>query len=183
MIIGFAGSIASGKSVVAKAVADTMGVPYVSFGGAVRSEAEVRGLEPSRTTLQDLGNELIAQGWDRLWARVIDQVNWDHRSSLVVDGIRHLGAIAIIRQSATPSRFYLIFVSTPPGHRRSRLLERGWTCAEARMADQHPTEKELPAVRDRADLLIDNDGGLSETTAIVVSALRELDDPSRPGEV
>src|SRR5437870_2728091 len=106
MIVAFAGRIASGKSAVSRAVAERYAVDRVSFGDAVRGEAARLGLGESRATLQDLGEELIGAGWDAFCSLVTDQVQWDGLRPLVVDGVRHLGAIDALRRRAAPSRLY-----------------------------------------------------------------------------
>ena len=138
MIVAFAGRIASGKSAVSRAVAEHYAVDRVSFGDAVRSEAKRRGLGENRTTLQDLGDELVAEGWDAFCALVMGQVEWDGRSSLVVDGVRHLAAADALRLIAVPSSLVLAFIDTPWERRAGWLSERGVSGPAAVAADHHP---------------------------------------------
>src|ERR1700683_879321 len=144
MIVAFAGRIASGKSAVSRALATHYGVPWVSFGNAVRTEAERRGLGDSRQTLQDLGDELIADGWDGFCALVIGQVGWDGRQMLVVDGVRHRGAMRALQEQAS---LFVVFVAASEERRSAWNAERGITDADAAMAEHHPNEIELDEVR------------------------------------
>jgi dephospho-CoA kinase len=172
MIVAFAGRIASGKSAVSKAVAEQYSVDRVSFGDAVRTEARRRGLGENRTTLQDLGDELILAGWDRFCGLVLEQAHWDGRRSLVVDGVRHDGAVDALRHRAGRSRLHLVFVDTSWERRLAWLVDRGVSVPEALAADNHPNEGELDAIRNRADLVVTNDADLE---VVVTSVVRSLD--------
>lgn len=156
---------------MSRAVAEHYMVDRVSFGDAVRSQAKRRGLPEGRGTLQDLGDELIAVGWDAFCTLVIGQADWDGRSSLVVDGVRHPAAIAALQGRAEPSRLYVVFIEASWERRTAWLVERGVTGTEAETADAHPNESELDAVRDRADVVVPNDGDLERVVANVVRAL------------
>lgn len=173
MIIAFAGRIASGKSAVSRAVAEHYSVGRVSFGDAVRNEANRRGLAESRGILQDLGDELIAAGWDEFCILVTGQAGWDGRSSLVVDGVRHLGAMDALHGLAEPSRLYLVFVEASWQRRKAWLSQRGVSEVDAEAADRHPNESELDAVRDCADLVVSNDADVERVVAAVVSVLED----------
>lgn len=171
MIVALAGRIASGKSAVSRAVAKHYSVPRVSFGDAVRAEARRRGLGDSRTVLQDLGDELIAEGWEAFCNLVVGQVMWDGRSSLVVDGVRHLGALEELRRLVGTSRLLLVFVETPWERRLEWLAERGVTGAEAIEADRHPNEGELEAVMAQADVVVVNDADLDRVVREVIASV------------
>ena len=69
--IGVAGRIGSGKTTLAAELACQLACPQASFGEFVRSVAETRALVSTtdRTVLQDLGDELIAQGGLHSWRR------------------------------------------------------------------------------------------------------------------
>jgi adenylate kinase family enzyme len=177
MIVAFAGRIASGKSAVSKAVAEHYSLDRVSFGDAVRSEARRRGDLDTRASLQALGDELIVAGWDVFCALVTGQVDWDGHSSLVVDGVRHLGALDALRRLAGSSGAYLVFVDAPWERRRAWLAERGVGGPEAVAADRHPNESELDAVMGQANLVVDNHTYLDRVVAQVV---RTLDEVLRP---
>jgi len=173
MIVAFAGRIASGKSAVSVAVAEHYSVARVSFGDAVRREAKRRGLSDSRGALQDLGDELIDAGWDAFCSLVTDQVEWDGHQSLVVDGVRHVGAIEALRRLAGPSRLYLVFVDTAWEQRKAWLAERGVTGPEAIAADSHPNESELDDVVNRSNFVVANDADLDRVVARVVQSVDE----------
>jgi hypothetical protein len=101
----------------------------------------------------------------------LEQVQWDGRS-LVVDGVRHEGAVDALRDRADKSGLHLVFVDTTWERRLAWLVERGVSVPEAVAADSHPNESELDAMRNRADLVVANDADLE----VVVSTVdRSLD--------
>jgi dephospho-CoA kinase len=168
MIIGFSGRTASGKSAVSRAVATHYGALWVSFGDYVRAEAKRRGLVDDRPVLQDLGDALITDGWEQFCARVVGQVAWDGQGMLVVDGIRHLGAIEALRARA---RFTLIYVETTDDRRAGWIAERGITDVEAASADAHPIERELALVKQNANLIVANTTSITNAVKLIAGWL------------
>lgn len=156
---------------MSRAVADHYAVDRVSFGDAVRTEARRRGLGDSRATLQDLGEELVGAGWDAFCALVIGQVEWDGRSSLVVDGVRHLAAVDALRRIAAPASFFLAFIDTPWERRAKWLAERGVSGSSAAAADHHRNESELEDLRSQANLVVANNADLDRVVSVVVTSL------------
>lgn len=166
-IIGFGGRIGTGKSTISRAVAERLEVPRVSFGDVVRSEASNRNLPETREALQNLGDALIAEGWDSFCARVVATVKPRASDTLVVDGIRHIGAIERLTKLATRS-FILVFVEAPW---ESRVSWRGIAADELRRTDAHPNEAEVDDVRLAADVVVVNDGPVEQTVVQVLEAL------------
>lgn len=171
MIVAFAGRIASGKSAVSRAVATHYGAPWVSFGNAVRAEAKRRSLGESRKTLQDLGDELIADGWDGFCGLVVGQISWDGQQMLVVDGVRHLGAMRALQKRAS---LFTVFVDARRERRAAWNAERGIPDADAALADTHPNESELEEVKKRADLIVTNEGTVDHAVSLIVESLDAL---------
>jgi dephospho-CoA kinase len=145
----------------------------VAFGDAVRVEAERRGIAPTRVALQDLGDELIAAGWDSFCERVLGQAQWTEKGLLVVDGVRHLGAIDALKR-AVPDRVIVVFVDASHDERVRRLADRGIDADEAAGADMHPNEAEVDQVRQRADILIENCGSIVSAIDIAAASLEAL---------
>lgn len=172
-IVAFGGRIASGKSAISRAVAAQLGVPRVSFGDAVRAESERRGLHQDRETLQSLGDELIAAGWDVFCELVVSLASWDPTGLLVVDGVRHLGAIDALNRLAGPPATIVVFVDVDFRRRLAWQAARGVTEEDALAADAHPNEAEVDHVKNAADLVLGNNGSIEQATNEVVSALVE----------
>jgi len=61
---------------VASLLADRLSWPRAAYGDLIRPIATSRGLTHDRATLQIIGTELIATGWDALTCHVLGQAAW-----------------------------------------------------------------------------------------------------------
>lgn len=170
MVVGFAGHIGSGKSTLAKATADALGVESISFGAAVRVEASRRGMSLDRRSLQDLGNEMIAEGWESFIDQVLAQVEGVPRAYVVVDGIRHTAAINGLA-AATGLEPFIFFVEAPLEDRVARLRDNGIKDQLIAEADGHSNEAEVALVKERATAIVANSGSVEESIAEVLAEL------------
>ncbi len=167
VVLAFAGRIASGKSTISQDVAEALCWPWVSFGDYVRVEARRRGLGESRATLQQVGDELIAAGWESFCHAVLMHGNWHPGQPLIIDGIRHVEALQMLKDLVAPQRVLLVFIDVPDPVRAARLETRGVTMDEQQQRDRHASEAQvqtmLPVLADRildstrpvADLTLD----------------------------
>jgi len=185
IVLAFSGGIASGKSTLSAAVAQSLGWPRVSFGAYVRKQAEYRGLEISRETLQEIGSSLIQEGWRQFCQNVLAQATWKSGQPLVVDGIRHVEAVDELQRLVNPAQLRLIFIDLPESTRRERLHQRDLAEHEAfERIESHPMEVETRSILPRlADLVLDG----SQPTAHIVSEIEgwikkwEVSSASREG--
>jgi dephospho-CoA kinase len=167
--LALAGKIGSGKSTVAEILASRLGVSRVSFSSVVRRIARQRGLSEERAVLQNLGDELIANGWDSFCAMVLDQAQ---DGPPVIDAIRHTGAVGSLMKLLRPARLVVVYLDVPESIRMERLMARGLTPEQINAGDSHPNEVELPKVRRSADLVVMNVGPIDD---VVEEVLRLLD--------
>jgi dephospho-CoA kinase len=158
IVLGFVGSIASGKSTLSIAVASALGWQRVSFGDYVRTVAQNQGLGDSREVLQAVGASLINQGGEQFCKAVLAQINWEPGQPLVVDGIRHAEIVPIMRQIVAPWDFRLIFVVVDESIREARLLERGLSDRQQwQQLEAHSTEAQVQTVLpEMADFAVDS---------------------------
>jgi dephospho-CoA kinase len=124
IIIALSGRIASGKTAISKAVAENLNLPRVSFGDYVRLVARQRGLPESREFLQRIGSDLVERNVKQFCYDVLAQVNWQHRESVIIDGIRHIKVLNTLREITAPVAVYLIFIKVDETVREARLLKR-----------------------------------------------------------
>lgn len=150
-IIGVSGAIGAGKSSLVADIAARTSARRVSFGDFVRETASARGLATDRQTLQDLGASLLEElGAEEFSARVVG----DQGGLVVVDGVRHVIVDDALRNAA--DQYLLVFVDVDAGVRQERLDEREAERVGRDQADAHSTERDLPQLRERADLVVDS---------------------------
>lgn len=176
IVLGFAGSIASGKSTLSIEIASSLEWQRVSFGDYVRTVARNQGLDASREVLQAIGVFLISQGIEQFCKAVLEQVNWQPKQPIVVDGIRHAEIIPILRQIVAPLDFYLVFIEVSESTRKARLLERGlrdrqqWQQIEA-----HSTEAQVQTVlQEIADLTVDSNQKIEDLVLEIVMWVQKI---------
>lgn len=157
-VLGFSGGIASGKSTLSEAVALSLGVPRVSFGGFMRTEARRRGLSTDRATLQSIGEELVRKDPDGLCKAVLAQGGWTTGAALIVDGVRHTDIVFRLARLVKPYDFRLVHVMANKDIRAARFESRGELASHLNSFESHSTElevsRELPEV---ADLIVSGD--------------------------
>ncbi len=173
-VVGVAGHIGAGKSVIAAGIADALGGERRSFGGVVRDAALAAGRPLDRATLQTLGDSIIAsEGWDGFCRRVVGD---SPTALVVVDGVRHVGAVQALSAIAAVGDFALVFVDAASDVRRVRARRRdGSSDAEFAAAEVHPNEQEVPVVRSLATIIVHNDSDGPEAVDLAVACVvREL---------
>lgn len=149
-IVALAGARASGKTSIATVLRRAHGYEVRSFGDEVRRQAVTRGLNTDRESLRELGVQLIAEwGLDEFSQRVLAGAS----GPTVVEGVRHLEAVAALRRLAPVT---LVFIRTSSSARTARLAARANEDLSAQ-AEQHSTELEVPQLESLADLVVDGD--------------------------
>jgi len=144
LVLAFSGSIGSGKSTLSLSVAKALNWPYVSFGNYVRTVALLRGLGESREVLQEVGESLIQEGWEQFCKSVLAQAPWAPGEPLVVDGIRHVEAVEMLRLLVVPSELLLIHITLNDLTRKARLNKRSPAdYAKMERIEDHSTEVQV----------------------------------------
>jgi dephospho-CoA kinase len=163
VVIAFSGGVASGKSSVATRIAERLAWPCASFGSFVRRIARSRGLQESREVLQEIGGELVGGDLRAFCLAVIGQTTWTGSGSLVLDGVRHIEILPILREVTAPAELLMVFVDTPRELRFSRLQQRAGKEGEPfDQIEAHSTEVQVPRLEALADLRIDGTRKIEE---------------------
>ena len=158
LVIGLAGLHGAGKSTLAKQLVSAHGFGESSFGGVVRREATLRGLDHELSTLQDLGVTLIVEwGLERFCKEVVN-AHAPKSELVVIDGIRQVAAIDHIRKAVAPGKFIFLYVDIPEEERLNRLEKRKRPGDMSATRETHPVEQEVVLLRDHADHVIDGTG-------------------------
>jgi adenylate kinase family enzyme len=163
IVVGIIGKIRSGKSSLSQNLSQNLNWPHVSFGDEVRRIAKQRGLELSREVLQDIGQDLVENRAQEFCEAVLAQAEWQPGDSLIVDGIRHLKVVEILRELVRPSVLQLVYVKTADRILESRLAVEIKDGQDLESLEHHSTEVQvgtvLPTV---ADLIVDGASPMNE---------------------
>ena len=161
-IIGFAGPIGVGKSSLSQAVAGKLSWKLVSSGQFLRDEASRRGLDPSsRRVLQDLGQKYIEEDRENFCRKLLEAGDWNPGDNLIVDAIRHVEVIEVLKNLTAPSELKLVHVLLDERARRARAapLER----ESLDSSDSHPVESQAwDLLAKVADITIDGSDPLED---------------------
>ena len=182
--LGFCGKIGSGKSTISKAVAKAMHWPFVSFGDHVRRVAIERGLTPLRANLQDVGLDLIGQGWEQFCLAVLRQAKWSPGEPIVIDGIRHEMAFRTLSELVRPATLKLVLVVTSEDERQRRIpsLQTPDNRSPG-TADSHATEAEVGSTLiSLANLKVDGADDVTKTAETIVRWVRSEDAAPSPSQ-
>jgi dephospho-CoA kinase len=175
VVIAVAGEIGSGKTTVARALAQALDCQLVSFGSYIRSLAgRTNPNDLSRHNLQQLSDEIMASiGPAGLTKSVLTFSGWNRTHSLVIDGIRHPDVLAEIRNSVAPMPVFLIYIDVLPELRYQRVAARdALSRAELAVVDSHSTERDVSTkIRELADLVIAGNRSAEELAAEVINAI------------
>lgn len=168
MIIGLTGKNGSGKTAVSEYL-KSRSFEYHSLSDAIREEIHKRALQITREVLIDVGNELREKfGPGILAERILPNLESDQ--NYVIDSIRNPQEVDVLRRR---NDFTLLALEAEQATRFERSRRRGRENAaqtlqqfaeeEARELDSdNPASQQLNATRQKADLVVTNDGTLEE---------------------
>jgi dephospho-CoA kinase len=163
-IICFSGRMRSGKSTTSRAIESKLGWKRVSFGEFILQKAKAAGRDfEDRSTLQQIGTELIESGWPNFVSAVLESADWNRGDPLIIDGIRHLEAISCITEFTKPLPVILIYVEIDESIRQQRVSN---TENYDPKTEDHDVELESKSsLREAANLVVC--GSISQSAQIV----------------
>jgi dephospho-CoA kinase len=172
-MIALSGLPGSGKTTIARAIAEVTGGQVIGFGDHVRKLAALSGRPANRTELQDLGDAAVAENPIAFLEAVIAPAG-DDWNILILDGLRHLSLLGPLRNAALEreARFVHVHLAIAPETRLARLAERGVPLKVTEQADRHRVEVDgWSALADRADVRLDASLPLDEEVRIITEGL------------
>jgi uncharacterized protein YprB with RNaseH-like and TPR domain/predicted nuclease with RNAse H fold/dephospho-CoA kinase len=173
-VIGLSGSISSGKTTAGKYL-ESLGFAYGRYSQVLEALLKERGLEVTRESLQQIGEE-VYEGKGQRWlgSELINRL--PEEGNLVIDGLRHPEDHAFWAEKFGPN-FLHVHISAPRDVRRQRYLVEG-TVEEFAKANVHPVESNISKLSTLAHRRITNSGSLEE----FLSNIREIASP-REGSI
>lgn len=171
MIIGIAGTISSGKDVVAKILSKKLNYPVFTFSDLLSKEMEKKNINPTRKNFQDFADGLRKKHGNDILAKLIFQNS--PRDNMIINGFRNLAEVKYFRNLKN-KKFVLIGIDAPQklrferGLRRKRIadseifeefVKRDERSMGARNVDY---TQNIKACIDQADKIIINDGSIKE---------------------
>jgi cytidylate kinase len=159
-MILIAGPVRSGKSTLAMRVTDRFGGIRVCFGEAVRQRTRVMGLPDERRFWQQVGEEWVTTDPQGLCDATLGSAAGN--ALVVVDGVRHRRVHDLLQANPEGRQVLMVFVDTEVSIRHDRLVSDGLNDEAISRVLNHSTERELPWLRDRADIVVDGTGDASE---------------------
>ncbi|WP_082058472.1 AAA family ATPase [Acidithrix ferrooxidans] len=162
-VICVSGHIGSGKTTLCWSLAETLSGCHVrSFGDVVRARAQAQGLPSTRLSLQEVGSAMIREGWHAFVSQLLVDLPGGF-DVLIVDGIRHIGALSGIRDVMRDTQVVLVFLSCDANTLEGRLVQRG----EALRVPRHAVEEEISGLAIIADIVLD----ATEPLEVIVETL------------
>jgi dephospho-CoA kinase len=143
IVVGVAGRIGSGKSLLAHCLEQEFGFQYLRYSMVL---AEWYQIDPAdKLRLQEVGGHVMAgQEQRELNRRLIDCI--EQKRDVAVDGLRHpIDYETLLAEFG--KRFSLIFVETPPMIRFERTQDRYTTYEQFLTADSRPAESNIDSLR------------------------------------
>lgn len=157
-VIGLSGPIATGKTTAANFIKDA-GFVYGRYSQVLKQMLAERGIEASRATLQEIGDEVNKTPGQRWLCKQLVKL-LPENGNLVVDGLRHPEDHAFMVETFGPA-FIHVHIESPEDIRAKRYIADGNTEEEFKVACNHHVEMEIGMLAPLADLVICNDGDVA----------------------
>ncbi|MDR3555642.1 MAG: ribonuclease H-like domain-containing protein [Syntrophobacteraceae bacterium] len=154
-IIGLSGAITSGKTTIGEYLTGC-GYAYTRYSQILGDMLRERGIEPSRSALQEIGwsvHQEAGQRW--LGKRVLEQISGEKHA--VIDGLRFYEDHALMVETYGPA-FIHVHLTAPTSNRKKRLLRTPQTDISLDSATRHKVEGEVSGLGSVAHCAVVNDG-------------------------
>ncbi|MBS3107139.1 dephospho-CoA kinase [Candidatus Woesearchaeota archaeon] len=164
MIIGITGTMAAGKTTVAK-ILEEHGFRHLTYSDILRQAARKRGIEPTRQHLQQLGTALKEEHGPGVLSKLLLA---HHQGDLVADGIRTVPEIEELKRHGAVIWAVVASQETRFARLKSRNRKGDPATLDAfkdldELENSGATSgQDINACIKRADRVIDNDGSLED---------------------
>jgi dephospho-CoA kinase len=184
LCIGFVGLPGAGKTTIGKYL-EKQGFTRITLSDFIKEELKKNNISKvSRVILQKYGNYMRNKYGPQILAlRAQQKIKAQHIHLAVIDGIRNLSEIALLRSS--PS-FWLVGIVARPNMRYLRLKQRSikpLTCSYSKFLSEVEREDKLGsketglrvhACLKECDYIINNSGTIEQVTGDINNILNKL---------
>lgn len=181
IIIGITGTLGAGKGTIVELLKNR-GFSHFSVRKFIAQEVESRGLQISRDTLVEIGNDLRAKNSPSYIAEQLYRQASASGKNCVIESLRALGEIEALRQKG---KFYLFAIDAEPRLRWQRNVSRASETdkisfekfiqdEQKEMRNDDPNKQNLSACIKEADYRFLNNGTVEELQAEVGNVLKQI---------
>ncbi len=122
IVVAVTGMPGSGKSTVARIIAERLGYPLLVMGDVVREEVARRGLELTVYNVEAVARELRElRGPGAIAELIVERARALNAPGIVVDGVRSLDEVKVLSKLG---KVYIVAVHSPPSIRFQRMIGR-----------------------------------------------------------
>lgn len=179
ILIAVTGLPGSGKSIVARMLAEELGFYLVSMGDLVREEVARRGLELTPANIEIIATKLREEKGPDAVARLLLEKLRDRvagHPGIVIDGVRSIEEVRVLESLG---KVCVVGVHSSPRTRLERLLKRGRVgdvrdIKEFMMRDLYNLSYGVGNLLALADYMIVNDSTLDALVEAVRRLAREI---------
>jgi len=169
-LVCIVGKIASGKTTVANELATAMNGEQFSISDYLKYCLKQNGNEnPSRTQLQELGEDFINRGWDDFCENFLKFIDYDKNKTYIIDGIRHKNFFMTLCNKSYPINPVLVFLDVDDEVLEYRKCER----QEVKYDEKRLAEGDLADLFKLSDIIVRTLG--KDVTEIVDEILNVLE--------
>ena len=181
IVLGFIGTIGSGKDFAAGHLIKSHGFQSISMGDLVREAATNKGIELNRKNLQKISKSFTDKHGMHYWADEVSKrilkLNWE---KVIINGVRRVQELEVYRKHFSPN-FKLVFVDADSKVRFERLKSRarvGFPDTWEKFVEHEKGESKLYGTFEEsiklADYNIKNESSADALYKQLDSVLREL---------
>lgn len=178
IILGLAGEMASGKGTVADYLVNNYNGSPHGFSTPLRDVAKRLYLEESRDNLQKLSTLFRENFNQEILSKVISgDADKDEHDIVIVDGVRRLPDIEHLKKLPN---FKLVYIEASMEKRYKRIVGRGQniddkekTFEEFKKDHEREAELQIKGLKEKADIVIDNEGSFDELYRQVDGIVKE----------
>lgn len=139
----------------------------------MRKVVRDRGLEQTRENLQTVGTELLEADPRGFCNAALSLNGWTPGQPLIIDGLRHIRTINIIRELIFPAKLKIVSISVTDATRLQRLEQRTHSDADSiTRIEAHSSEQEIDSIRNLADWVIDGEPPVDVLVGDIVKRIR-----------